>query len=133
MIWFALAGLGSLSPASVPAPAAPPPRNSSAIVISLPGRPDPPERDAGGGRLLRGTLRWADREGATVETDPVQALSEAALSCGVGSFKWRGLDTDHGSEMILVNDRATRHALDCIAGKVVHDFYVRVERINSGR
>lgn len=103
--------------------------STSALVISLPGVPDPRGQDQYAGRLFRGTWRWVDQKGRPAAVDPVRALTEAALSCGLRRFQWRGLNYDHGNEMLIASDQADQRTLTCIAGKVSFDFYVRFERI----
>lgn len=122
--------LGLVSLTAVNATARLPKRDSSVLVISLPGVPNPPEQDRYARRLFRGTPRWVDNAGKPTSIDPVPTLSEAALSCGQGRLQWRGLDYDHGNELLLANDLAARRALACVARKVPFDFYARVEGIN---
>jgi len=104
-------------------------RSSSALVISLPGVPNPPEKDRHAGRLLRGTLRLVDQKGRPASVDSVRALTEAALGCGQRRLQWRGLDYDHSNEMLIANSEAGKRALICIAGRVPFDFYARIERV----
>jgi hypothetical protein len=109
-----------------------PKRSEMALVISLPGKPNPPAHDKNAGRLFRGTWRWSDQRGRPALVEPVRALTEAALSCGQRRFQWRGLNYDHGNEMLLPDTQASQHALTCIARKVSFDFYVRRESIQVG-
>lgn len=128
MTRFALA-LGLIFLTAAAATAGLPERKSSVLVIGLPGVPNPPTRDRYAGELFRGTLRWADQKGRPAWVDPVRALTQAALGCGQRRFRWRGLNYDHGNELLIADNPASRRALTCIAGKVSFDFYARVERI----
>ncbi|WP_221234845.1 hypothetical protein [Sphingomonas aerophila] len=118
---------------SLPAAAQMSGQETSALVISLPGLPNPPERDQNAGQLYRGTWRWVDQKGRATPVEPVRALSEAALGCGERRFRWRGLNYDHGNEMLITNDQASQRVLTCIARKVPFDFYARVERTTGVR
>ncbi|WP_298092719.1 hypothetical protein [uncultured Sphingomonas sp.] len=102
-------------------------QSSSTLVISLPSVPNPLANDQYAGRLFRGKWRWVDEKGQPASVDPVRALTEAALNCGQQRLKWRGLDYDHGNEMLIANNEAGQRTLTCIAGKVSFDFYARVE------
>jgi hypothetical protein len=106
-------------------------QKTSVLVISLPSVPNSREHDHYAGRLFPGTWRWVDQKGRPEAVDPVRALTEAALKCGQRRFQWRGLDTDHGNEMIFANDQAGQRALTCMGRKVSFDFYARVERITA--
>ena len=127
MTRFMLVSFGLLFVASAAAMAELPAR-TSVLVISLPSTPHPPDRDRNAGHLFRGTWRWVDPKGHPAPIEPVKALSEAAMSCGQRRFDFRGLNYDHGNEMVLNNNWAARRALTCIAEKVSFDFYVRTEK-----
>lgn len=119
--------------ASLPAGAQVSRQETSVLVISLPGIPNPPKHDQNAGQLYRGTWRWIDQKGQPAPVEPVRAFSEAALGCGKRRFQWQRLNYDHGNELVIANDRASQRALACIARKVPFDFYVRVERTNVVR
>lgn len=106
-------------------------RTTSVLVLSLPSVPTPRAQAPYAGRLYHGTWRWVDQRGRPAEVDAVRALTEAVLSCGQRRFEWRGLDSDHGNNLLLPNNQAGRRAIPCIAGKVSFDFYVRVELIKG--
>jgi hypothetical protein len=111
---------------------APLPQASSAagrarLIISLPGLPNPPAFYAGAGQLYRGKARWLGRDGRPEPVEPVQALTETSLRCGQKQFEWRGLDSDHGNEMVLEDTAFARRALQCFAAHLPFDFYVRRE------
>ncbi|MGN6124028.1 MAG: hypothetical protein ACTHOJ_13865 [Sphingomonas oligoaromativorans] len=127
-----LISIGVLLFVSGSAVAASPVDITSALVLSLPGIPSPPNQDRNAGRLFRGTWREVDPKGRPSPIDPIRALAEAALSCGQRRFNIRDLGSDHGKEMVLTNDSDARRALTCIAGKVSFDFYVRIEH-SKGR
>ena len=106
---------------SVPAP------DRAALVISLPGIPNPPTFDRNAGQLYRGKARWLGQSGQPEPIDPVQALTQAALQCGQSRFEWRNLNYDHINEMVLQDTAAARRALRCFAARLPFDFYVRRE------
>lgn len=124
MMWLstALPSLAALAAAPISA------TTPTVLVIRLPSIPNPPARHRDAGLLYRGTWRWVGPKGVPFPVDPVQALSKAALNCGQRQFRWRGLNTDHGSEMLLAAGSGARRGLRCMAKRVSFDFYVRVER-----
>lgn len=100
--------IGLISLSTIASEASSSKRNEIALVISLPGKPNPPVHDKYAGRLLRGTWRWSDQSGRPAVVEPVRALTEAALSCGQRRFQWRGLNYDHDNEMLLPDSRASQ-------------------------
>lgn len=51
------------------------------------------------------------RRGRPIEVNLVEAFTEAAIRCEQRRLRWRGLEFDHGNEMLIANNLTSQRAL----------------------